>query len=72
MESYFGTAVAGLQKAETRFSAAAVTVAQAPTEASDLAEAFVEMSQAKTQYEFSAEVVKVSTEMMDVLLSIQS
>lgn len=72
MESFFGTAVAGLQRAETRFSAAAVSVAEAPVEASDLAEAFVEMAQAKTQYEFSAELVKVSSEMMDVLLSIQS
>ena len=72
MESFFGTAVAGLQRAETRFTAAAISVAESPADELDLTEAAVEMIQAKTQYEFSAELVKVSTEMMDVLLSIQS
>ena len=72
MDSVFAAAVSGLQKAETRFSAAAIEVAEAPVEPTDLAAAYVEMTLAKTQYEFSAELVNISSEMMDVLLSIQS
>lgn len=72
MNSVFVAAVSGLQKAETRFTAAAVSVTEAPVEATDLTEAYVEMTMAKTQYEFSAELVNISSEMMDVLLSIQS
>lgn len=72
MDTVFASAVSGFQKAETRLNAAAMTVAQAPTEPTDLAEASVEMIQAETQYKFSAQLVKVSSEMMDALLAIQS
>lgn len=72
MDSAFAAAISSLQTAESRFSAAAIAVSEAPVEATDLAEASVEMIQAKTQYEFSAEVVKVSSDMMETLLSIQT
>jgi flagellar hook protein FlgE len=72
MDSVFATAAAGFQKAESRLSAAAITAANAPTEPGDLAQAAVEMIQAETQYRFSAELVKISSEMMDTLLAIQS
>lgn len=72
MDKVFAAAISSLQTAETRFSAAAIAVSEAPTETSDLAAASVEMIQAKTQYEFGVELVKVSTEMMDTLLAIQA
>lgn len=71
MDSVFATAASGFQKAESRLNTAALTAANAPTEPGDLAEVAVEMIQAETQYKFSAELVKVSSEMMDTLLSLQ-
>ena len=71
MDGLFSIAISGLQKAETAFSTAAMGVAEAPVEPTDMAGAFVEMVQAKAQYEFSAEVVKISSDMMDTLLAIQ-
>jgi flagellar hook protein FlgE len=71
MDSVFATARSGFQKAESRLNMAAVDVANAPTEPADLAQASVELIQAETQYKFSAELVKVSSEMMDTLLSLQ-
>jgi flagellar hook protein FlgE len=72
MDSVFAAATAGFQKADSRLSAAAITLSQGPVETTDLVEASVDLIQAETQYKFSAELVKVSSEMMDTLLAIQS
>lgn len=71
MDSVFAAARSGFQKAESRLSTAAIDAANAPTEPGDLAQVAVELISAETQYKFSAELVKVSSEMMDTLLSIQ-